>query len=218
MSEILIAALIGAGATLMVTIITQISTVYISRFKENLEIKQKEFQIKRDNLSGIYKTLTSVINSFPNESPNDVLKNIECSPNYSVENFNAVLKILDYQIEDYRNQLKNVNISYEQKNDIDVQISNREYSKKKISEIRDKYYKARDYYKSFCESDKMIFDLYAGQNVRNALVRFEVVIHNVFISGHSVGDVYDPLNNSIEITRWNLIDSMRNDLGINRNI
>jgi len=218
MSETLIAALIGAGATLMVTIITQISTVYISGLKENLKIKQNEFQAKRDNLSGVYKTLISVINSFPNESPNDVLKNIEYSPNYSVESFDAVLRILDYQIEDYRKQLKNVNISYEQKNDIDVQIPNREYSKKKISKIRDEYYKARDYYKSFCESDKVIFDLYAGQNVRNALVSFEVVIHNVFISGHSVGDSFDPLNNSIEITRRTLIDSMRNDLGIDRNI
>ncbi len=111
------------------------------------------------------------------------------------------MRILDYQIEDYRKQLKNVNISYDQRNDIDVQISNREYSKKKISEIRDKYYKARDYHKSFCESEKIIFDLYAGQNVRNALVRFEVVIHNVFICGYSVGDVFDPLNNSIETIR-----------------
>lgn len=75
MSETLIAALIGAGATLMVTIITQISTVYISGLKENLKIKQNEFQAKRDNLSGVYKTLLTVINSFPNESPNDVLLN-----------------------------------------------------------------------------------------------------------------------------------------------
>lgn len=51
------------------------------------------------------------------------------------------------------------------------------------------------------QSEKIIFDLYAGQNVRNALVRFEVVIHNVFICGYSVGDVFDPLNNSIETIR-----------------
>lgn len=216
MPETLIAALIGAGATLIVTIITQISTIYISRVKKKLKIKQKEFQIKRDNLSSIYETLISAINSFPNESPNDILKNIEYSPNYSFENFNAVLKILNYQIKDYRNQLKNVNISYEQRNNINVQISNRKYSKKKISEIQNKYYKALDNYKSFCESpNKTIFDLYAGQNVKNALVRFEMVIHNIFISGYSAGDVYNPLNNRIEITRRELIDSMRNDLGIN---
>lgn len=72
-------------------------------------------------------------------------------------------------MEDYKNQLKNVNINYEQKNDFDVPILNREYSKKKIFEIRDEYYNVRDNYKSFCESNKMIFDLYAGENVRNRL-------------------------------------------------
>lgn len=214
-SETLIVALIGAVATFIVTIISQISIVYISRFKRNIEIKQKESQVKRDYLSGVYKTLVSVINCYPNESPTDILKNIKYSPNYSLESFDAILKTLDYQIEDYRNQLNDVDISYEQKNDADEQLSNREHAKKKISEIRDKYYNARDKYKSFCESDKMIFDLYAGPNVRNALVGFEVVMHNVFISGRSVGEVYDPLNNSIEISRRNLVDSMRNDLGIN---
>lgn len=64
----------------------------------------------------------------------------------------------------------------------------------------------------------MIFDLYAGQDVRNRLVEFEVVIHNVFISGHSVGDVDDPLDNIVTISRRNLINSMRNDIGTSRNI
>src|SRR5690606_36219816 len=134
-----------------------------------------------------YKTLISVINSFPNESPNDVLKYLEYAPGYSHENFNVVLKSLDYQIEDYKNQLKKTNNSYEQINYIQEQILNREYSKKRIIEIRDKYYKARKNFQSFYDSDKMIFDLYAGQDVRNALISLEVVIHNVFISGDSVG-------------------------------
>lgn len=46
MSEALLTALIGAGATLMV----QILTVYISVLKENLRVKQTEFQAKRNNL------------------------------------------------------------------------------------------------------------------------------------------------------------------------
>ncbi len=46
MPEALLTALIGAGATLMV----QILTVYISVLKENLRVKQTEFQAKRDNL------------------------------------------------------------------------------------------------------------------------------------------------------------------------
>lgn len=61
--------------------------------------------------------------------------------------------------------------------------------------------------------NKAVFDLYAGQDVRNCLVEFEVIVHNVFISGHSVGVVNDPLKNSIEIIRRKIINSIRNDIG-----
>lgn len=54
-------------------------------------------------------------------------------------------------------------------------------------EIRNKYSNAKDKYMSFCETDKMIFDLYAGQEVRNC----------------------------VEICRRNLVNSMRHDIGIN---
>lgn len=40
-----------------------------------------------------------------------------------------------------------------------------------------------------------------------------MIIHNVFICGHSVGDVDDPLNNRIEIIRKKMINNMRNDIG-----
>ena len=98
--------------------------------------------------------------------------------------------------------------------DINEQISNREYAKKEISKIRDEYYAAKEKYKLFCESDKVIFDLYAGQGVRNCLVEFEVIIHNVFKSGRSVGDKNDPINNTIQVSRRNLVNSMRTDIGI----
>jgi len=214
MSEIMIAALIGAGATLSVTIITQVATVFISKCKSSLEMRQIEYQSKRDNLHEVYKTLISIINLFPNASPNDTLKYVEYAPNYSLEHFDSILKSLDYQIEDYQGQLKISAIDYERKNHIERQISNREYAKKKISKICDDYYKACDKYRVFCESEKVIFDLYAGQHMRNYLIKFEVVIHNVFVSGRSVGDVDDPLYNIISISRRNLINSMRNDIGI----
>ncbi|WP_322180510.1 hypothetical protein [Neglectibacter caecimuris] len=86
-----------------------------------------------------------------------------------------------------------------------------EKQKRKL-EIRDKYYIAQENYKHFCESDKGKFELYAGQDVRNCLVEFEVEIHNVFISGRSVGNADDPLNNRIEVIRRKLIDSIRNDV------
>lgn len=185
-AETLIVALISAGASLTVSMVTLITNTYIEKIK----------------------------NKFPNLSPNDVLKWVEYPPNYSLEAFDAVIKILDYRIEDYKKQLGSTNIEYERENHINMQILNREYCKKKISEIRDNYFNARDKYISFYKSDKALFDLYAGQNVRNALVEFEVVIHNTFISGRNVGDADDPLNNSIELCRRNLINSMRNDIGI----
>jgi hypothetical protein len=214
MSDTLIAAFLGA----VITLIGQISAVYISNFKENLRFKQKEFQSKRDNLSEVYQALISAINSYPNESPVDVLGNIKYAPGYSFESFEITLKSLDFQIEDYGQELNNPQISYEQKNDIELKISNREYAKKRIIEIQHEYCKAQDNYKSFSESGKYIFNLYAGQDVRNALVSFEVIIHNVFISGYPAGDKTDPLENNIDIARNNLIDNMRNDLGINRNL
>lgn len=59
------------------------------------------------------------------------MEHIEYAPNYSMEWFDAVLKSLDYQIEDYKKQLNNVNINYEKKNQVDMQISSREYAKKR---------------------------------------------------------------------------------------
>ncbi|WP_312731394.1 hypothetical protein [Enterococcus sp.] len=215
MSETSIATFIGAVVTLAATVLTQIVHAHVEKNKSRWEMQQKEYQSKRERLNEVYKELITIINLFPNSSPNDVLKWVEYAPNYSLETFDAVIEILDYQIDDYKKQLGSANIDYEQKSNIKVQISNREYSKKKICEIRDNYFNARDEYKSFCTADKVLFDLYAGQNVKNDLVKFEVVIHNAFISGHSVGDADDPLNNSIEICRRNLINSMRNDIGIN---
>lgn len=214
MSDTLLAALVSAGVALATTIITQFVFARVEKNKSKREIQQKEYLSKRAHLNEVYKELIMIINFYPSFSPNDILKCIENAPHYSLESFDSILRILDYQIEDYKKQLSNPNISHERKSDIEVQISNREYSKKKICEIRDDYFNARDKYKSFCESDKSLFDLYTGQTVKNLLVEFEVIIYNTFISGHSVGDADDPLNNSIEICRRNLINSMRNDIGI----
>ncbi|EFS04656.1 conserved hypothetical protein [Listeria seeligeri FSL S4-171] len=43
---------------------------------------------------------------------------------------------------------------------------------------------------------------------------FEVVIDNVFISGMSVEDFNDPFKNIIKISRSELINAMRKDIGI----
>lgn len=214
MSDAMLAALISAGGTLLVSIVTLVANAFIERFKSKSEIQQKEYQSKREHLNEVYKELIAIINLYPNSSPNDVLKYVEYAPNYSMENFDSILKSLAYQIEDYKKQLIIANIEYERKNDINEQISNREYAKKEISKICDEYYAAKDKYKLFCESGKVIFDLYAGQDVRNCLVEFEVIIHNVFISGRRAGDKDDPINNILQVSRRNLVNSMRRDIGI----
>ncbi|MDF2590166.1 MAG: hypothetical protein K0S41_4007 [Anaerocolumna sp.] len=209
-------AFISAGATLTVTIITLIVNAYIERFRSKLDMQQKMFLSKRENLNDVYKTLISIINLYPSSSPNDIMKFVEYSPNYSMEHYDTVLRSLDYQVENYKNQLKVESVDSERKSDIETQILNREYAKNKISENRDEYYIARDKYKSFCECDKVAFDLYAGQEVRNRLEVFEVVIHNVFKSGRNAGEDGDPINNIIHVSRRNLINSMRSDLGIQK--
>lgn len=196
------------------SLIDRIFTACISHFRENLRLQQKEFQAKREKLSEVYQSLIFVINSYPNESPVDILRYIEHSPGYSMEGFEATLKSLDFQIEDYRDRLNNPRISYDQKNDIELEISNREHAKKKIIDIRENYFKAQANYKSFIESHKSVFYLYAGQDVKNALVSFNVVKHNVFVSGYPAGDGSSSLKNDIDIIRRNLISCMRADLGI----
>lgn len=214
MLDELLPMLLSAGITLATSVVTQITSASIEKRKSKLAVRQQEYQLKRERLDTVYKDLISVVNLYPNLSPNDVLKHIEYAPNYSMESFGSILKSLDYQLEDYTDQLSGENINYERKSDFETQIRNREYAKKKIYEIRDRYFNARDKYEGFCKSNKVIFDIYAGQEVKNCLVEFEVEIHNVFISGRCSGDVDDPLNNRIDIFRRRLVDSIRNDLGI----
>lgn len=213
-SEAIIAALIGAGITLVATICTSLLNYRIKRNRIRYDYETKKQETKIDRLNEIYTKLIGIINLYPDISPNDVLNSVEYAPNYSMEWFDAVLKSLDYQIEDYRKQLQNENNSLGRKSDIETQISNREYSKEKISWIRDQYIKAKEEYDLFYESDKAVFDLYAGQNVRNSLVEFEVVIHNVFISGRRAGEAGDPIKNIIQVSRRNIVNSMRDDIGI----
>lgn len=213
MADTILVACVSAVGALLVSIVTQVVNVYIERFKGKVEIQQKELQIKRERLNEIYKELITIVNLYPNSSPSDILEHIEGSPNYFMEHFDSTLISLDYQIEDYKEQLKIEHLDYKQRNDITEQILNREYAKNEISKIRDEYYIAKDKYKLFCESSKVLFDLYAGQDVRNCLVEFEVVIHNIFISGRKAGDKGDPINNIIQVSKRNLVNSMRKDFG-----
>lgn len=194
------------------SITTLLTNLKIEKIRSQHEIDEKQREIKIEKLNDIYLKLISIINLYPDVSPNDILTCVEYPPNYLQENFDVVLRSLDYQITDYEKLLQNTDINFERKNDIEVQISNRKYSKQKILEIQDKYNKAKEQYEAFYKSYKNVFDLYAGQNVRDCLVEFEVVIRNVFISGHKAGDEGDPINNIIQVSRRKLIDNIRSDI------
>lgn len=207
MSDAIIGTCIGAGITLITSLFAQCVALHMKKTSS----KEKFFETKRENSNKVYQTLISIINIYPKESPNDVLDIIEFPPVYHLESFDAVLKSLEYKLEDYTEILKTNNLELERKNNIQTQIYNIKYVTKKRTEIRDEYKKASDRYKQFCESDKVIFDLYAGQNVKNSLVKFDVIIHNVFISGNCAQDADD---NFIEMYRRDLIQELRKDIGI----
>ncbi|MDD8048585.1 MAG: hypothetical protein PHH04_03170 [Thomasclavelia sp.] len=203
MSEKIVVAFIAAGISLFTTILTLNGNAYI-----------KYYETKRANLNNTYLKLLSIVNSYPNVSPNDVLKGLASPLRYSMESFDSIITNLRRQIEDYSNKLENEGINLEQKREYEEEISNIEYDIKQIEQIRDDYFDARNKYREFCKNDKMIFDLYAGQEVKNTLVEFEVNINNIFKSGRSVGDVYNSKKNIIDRTRDKMTTAMRNDIGI----
>lgn len=215
MTETIIAAIIGAAISLVTTILTLVVNAVIEKSKVQAERQQRKEEAKREKLTDIYMELVSIINSYPKESPNNALENIECPPHYEMESFDSIVDILDYQIKDYKRLLENKSITIDDKNHNETQIRKREYAIAQVLKIKEDYCNARDAYRDFCKTKKMVLDLYAGQTVKNNIVEFEVLIHNVFISGHNLDDVYDPRYNKIEVIRRDIINSMRNDIGLN---
>lgn len=165
-------------------------------------------------MNSTYQKLLSIVNSYPNVSPNDILINLEYPPNYSMESFDAIIDILGYQIEDCLNKLKCEEIDFTRKSALETEISNKKYAIKQIEQIRDDYFEADNKYNDFRKKEKMIFDLYAGQEVKNTFAEFDVIIHNTFKAGRSVGDIYDSTKNKIDIARNNMTVAMRNDIGL----
>ena len=109
----------------------------------------QEKQIKNDKLGNIYKELINIVNGYPDRSPNDVLRNIEFAPSYSMEKFERVIEILNIQIEDYKRLLNFEHLKRERRYDIENQISNRECAIKKINKIRYDYFLAEEKYRKF---------------------------------------------------------------------
>ena len=61
------------------------------------------------------------------------------------------------------------------KEDIKTEIWNREYYIKEIEKIKNQYFLAKKEYEQFRSTDKII-ELYASQDVKNCLVKFEVYL------------------------------------------
>ena len=214
MTETLLGVIIGGGISTINTAITLGVNAGVQFRKRKSENQQEQFKVKRSNLQSIYTQLINIVNLFPNQSPNDILRNIEYGPHFLMESFDSIITSLNYQIENYHHLSDIVVNNDEQKSKNQLEIEKREYVKNEIIKIKSQYFEAREEYRLFCHSSKNMFDLYAGQNVKNCLVEFEVVIKNVFVSGKNSEDSSDPYNNLIENTRLKLISCMRSDIGI----
>ena len=206
----IVSAIAGGLLTLVATLLSN----YSANKRHNEELWERKNEFKSNILRDIYTNIIGIVNIYPNESPNDVLKNIEFAPGYLLEEFDSVIKNLDYQVEDYERTLDTKkSLTREEKNKIEVAVNNIKYAKKEILRIEIEYMDARERYDEFKKNGKSVFDLYAGIEVRNSLVEFETVVHNVFVSGMRAGDRYEPLSNIINVSRNNLIQKMREDIG-----
>ena len=133
-------------------------------------------------------------------------------PNFHSENFDTVNRILEIQIkEDYQKRLERENLNYQDEEDIKAEIRNREDCIREIEKIKKQYFLAKKEYERFRSTDKII-ELYASQDVKNCLVKFEVTCHNAFIAGRPL-EYNDGRNNKLDDVRWELEYLIRVDLG-----
>ena len=210
MAESMWIAIIGGAISLISSSITSL----VEYWKRKNENSIAVFNVKRAQLSQIYEKLHHIINLFPDISPNDIMRDIEGTPNYNMEQFGIVKMILTRQIDDYNQRIENPNIEFSTKKLLEEKIIQRESALERIQKNESDYYKARKAYQEFCLKDKAHLDIYAGQKVKNCLIEFEVTINNVFISGQLAGMQCDPVDNRINVARNKLIDSFHIDLGI----
>ena len=174
--------------------------------------KCEEKRNKQEKLTEIYNKLLRIISLFPNKNPNDIMNLLSYGPNFSLENFDTVVKILEIQIkEDYQKRLEREGLTYQDEEDIKTEIWNREYYIKEIEKNKNQYFLAKKEYEQFRSTDKII-ELYASQDVKNCLVKFEVTCHNAFIAGRPL-EYNDGRNNKLDDVRWELEYLIRVDLG-----
>lgn len=207
-----IATIVGV----LLAIIVAIGGV-IKYFSEKKDKKYERYieekRNKGEKLTETYNELLKIIALFPNKTPYDVMTNLPFSPVFNQEDFDTVNRFLEIQIkEDYQKRLEREGLTYQDEEDIKTEIRNREYYIKEIEKIKNQYFLAKKGYEQFRRNDKII-ELYASQDVKNCLVKFDVVWHNAFIAGRSL-EYNDGRNNKLDDIRWELEQVIRADLGI----
>ena len=207
-----IASIVGV---LLAIIATLGRVIKYFREKKDKEYERyiEEKRNKRDKLTETYKELLKIIYLFPNKTPYDIMNNISFSPVFNFEDFDTVNRILEIQIkEDYQKRLERKGLTYQDEEDIKTEIRNREYYIKEIEKIKNQYFLAKKEYERFRSTDKII-ELYASQDVKNCLVKFEVTWQNAFITGRPL-EYNDGRNNKLDDICWELEQVIRTDLGI----
>lgn len=190
--------------------------IYIYIDKRKSKQKEQKIQIqaqKQEKITETYNELIRIVSLFPNKTPYDVMTNLPFSPVFNREDFDTVNRILEIQIQkDFQKRLERENLNYQDEEDIKTEIRNREYYIKEIEEIKNQYFLAKKEYERFRSTDKII-ELYASQDVKNCLVKFDVTWHNAFITGRPL-EYNDGRNNELDDIRWELEQVIRADLGI----
>ena len=190
--------------------------IYVDKRKSKIQERKIQSQVqKQEKLTEPYNELIRVISLFPNRSPFDVMNLLpyDCKFKFELENFDTVNRILEIQIkEDYQKRLERKGLTYQDEEDIKTEIRNREYYIKEIEKIKNQYFLAKKEYERFRSTDKII-ELYASQDVKNCLVKFDVTWHNAFIAGRLL-EYNDGRNNKLDDIRWELEQVIRADLGI----
>ena len=190
--------------------------IYVDKRKSKIQERKIQSQVqKQEKLTEPYNELIRVISLFPNRSPFDVMNLLpyDCKFKFELENFDTVNRILEIQIkEDYQKRLERKGLTYQDEEDIKTEIRNREYCIKEIEKIKNQYFLAKKEYERLRSTDKII-ELYASQDVKNCLVKFDVTWHNAFIAGRPL-EYNDGRNNRLDDIRWELEQVIRADLGI----
>ena len=188
-------------------------SILISENRNNKNKKKRSQVQKQEKITKTYNELIRIVSLFPDRTPYDVLNNLLFSPVFNREDFDTVNRILEIQIqEDYKKRLEREDLNYQDEEDIKTEIRNREYCIREIEKIKNQYFLAKKEYERFRSIDKII-ELYASQDVKNCLVKFDVTWHNAFIAGRPL-EYNDGRNNKLDDIRWELGQVIRRDIGI----